>query len=82
VSRKRGGLSDPPRVGNVVAVRSSRLGSQPALAAGLPEWRPPQRGRTDALDTTEQKAKELLAQADAYRELFSSLAHDDDTPSA
>jgi hypothetical protein len=25
----------------------------------------------------EQKAKDLLAQADAYRELSSSLAHDD-----
>jgi NAD(P)-dependent dehydrogenase (short-subunit alcohol dehydrogenase family) len=31
----------------------------------------------DAVATTEQKAKTLLAQADAYRELSSSLAHDD-----
>jgi NAD(P)-dependent dehydrogenase (short-subunit alcohol dehydrogenase family) len=33
----------------------------------------------DAVATTEQKAKTLLAQADAYRELSSSLAHDDAT---
>jgi NAD(P)-dependent dehydrogenase (short-subunit alcohol dehydrogenase family) len=31
----------------------------------------------DAIRTFEQKAKDLLAQADAYRELSSSLAHDD-----
>jgi NAD(P)-dependent dehydrogenase (short-subunit alcohol dehydrogenase family) len=31
----------------------------------------------DAVATTEQKAKTLLGQADAYRELSSSLAHDD-----
>jgi len=31
----------------------------------------------DAVQTVEQKAKDLLAQADAYRELSSSLAHDD-----
>jgi NAD(P)-dependent dehydrogenase (short-subunit alcohol dehydrogenase family) len=31
----------------------------------------------DAVETVEQKARELLAQADAYRELSSSLAHDD-----
>ena len=31
----------------------------------------------DAVGTFEQKAKDLLAQADAYRELSSSLAHDD-----
>jgi NAD(P)-dependent dehydrogenase (short-subunit alcohol dehydrogenase family) len=31
----------------------------------------------DAVQTFEQKAKDLLAQADAYRELSSSLAHDD-----
>ena len=31
----------------------------------------------DAVDTTERKAKELLAQADAYRELSSSLTFDD-----
>jgi NAD(P)-dependent dehydrogenase (short-subunit alcohol dehydrogenase family) len=32
---------------------------------------------TDAVQAVEQKAKDLLAQADAYRELSSSLAHDD-----
>jgi NAD(P)-dependent dehydrogenase (short-subunit alcohol dehydrogenase family) len=31
----------------------------------------------DAVETVEQKAHTLLAQADAYRELSSSLAHDD-----
>jgi NAD(P)-dependent dehydrogenase (short-subunit alcohol dehydrogenase family) len=33
----------------------------------------------DAVETVEQKAKTMLAQADAYRELSSSLAHDDAT---
>jgi hypothetical protein len=31
----------------------------------------------DAIATVEQKAKDLLAQAGAYRELSSNLAHDD-----
>jgi NAD(P)-dependent dehydrogenase (short-subunit alcohol dehydrogenase family) len=31
----------------------------------------------DAVEELEQKARRLLAQADAYRELSSSLAHDD-----
>jgi NAD(P)-dependent dehydrogenase (short-subunit alcohol dehydrogenase family) len=31
----------------------------------------------DAIATVEQKAKDLLAQADAYRELSTNLAHDD-----
>jgi len=31
----------------------------------------------DAVETVEKKAKDLLAQADAYRELSSNLAHDD-----
>ena len=31
----------------------------------------------DAVATVEQKAKDLLAQADAHRELSSNLAHDD-----
>jgi NAD(P)-dependent dehydrogenase (short-subunit alcohol dehydrogenase family) len=31
----------------------------------------------DAIATVEQKAKDLLAQADAYREVSSNLAHDD-----
>jgi NAD(P)-dependent dehydrogenase (short-subunit alcohol dehydrogenase family) len=32
---------------------------------------------TDAVQVVEQKAKDLLAQVDAYRELSSNLAHDD-----
>jgi NAD(P)-dependent dehydrogenase (short-subunit alcohol dehydrogenase family) len=36
----------------------------------------------DAVATIEQKAKTLLAQAEAYRELSSSLAHDDATANA
>ncbi len=35
----------------------------------------------DAVQAVEQKAKDLLAHADAYRKLSSSLAHDDTTPS-
>ncbi len=31
----------------------------------------------DAVATVEQKANDLLAQVDAYRDLSSSLAHDD-----
>ena len=31
----------------------------------------------DAVETVEQKAKDMLAQVDAYRDLSSSLAHDD-----
>jgi hypothetical protein len=31
----------------------------------------------DAIATVEQKAKDLLAQADAYREMSSNLAHDE-----
>ena len=31
----------------------------------------------DAIATVEQKARDLLSQADAYRELSSNLAHDD-----
>ncbi len=39
---------------------------------------PPKRwvAGADAVETLERKAKELLAQVDAYRELSSSLAHD------
>ena len=40
---------------------------------------PPRRwvAGADAIATVEQKAKDLLAQADAYRELSSSLAYSD-----
>ena len=31
----------------------------------------------DAITAAEQKAQDLLAQVDAYRELSSNLAHDD-----
>ena len=31
----------------------------------------------DAVEVVEKKAKDLLAQADAYRELSGNLAHDD-----
>jgi NAD(P)-dependent dehydrogenase (short-subunit alcohol dehydrogenase family) len=45
---------------------------------------PPLRGLAgaDAVTTAEQKAKTLLSQADAYRELSASLAHDDATANA
>jgi NAD(P)-dependent dehydrogenase (short-subunit alcohol dehydrogenase family) len=44
---------------------------------------PPQRwaAGADAVNVLEQKAKDLLAQADAHRELSSSLAHHDGTAS-
>ena len=47
--------------------------------AGSPE--PPLRwaAGADAVGAFEQKAQQLLAQADAHRELSSSLAHDDAT---
>jgi hypothetical protein len=40
---------------------------------------PPRRlvAGADAVATVEQKAKDLLAQADAYPELSNNLAHDD-----
>jgi NAD(P)-dependent dehydrogenase (short-subunit alcohol dehydrogenase family) len=50
-----------------------------ALVTLAGEENPPLRwvAGADAIATVEQKAKELLAQADAYRELSSNLAHDD-----
>jgi NAD(P)-dependent dehydrogenase (short-subunit alcohol dehydrogenase family) len=49
-----------------------------ALVTLAGEENPPLRwvAGADAIATVEQKAKELLAQADAYRELSSNLAHD------
>lgn len=49
-----------------------------ALVQLASQEEPPQRwaAGTDAVETFERKAKELLAQADAYRDLSSSLAHD------
>jgi len=57
---------DPAKLANALVQLASQ--DQPPLrfAAGA-----------DAIATVEQKAKDLLAQADAYRELSSNLAHDD-----
>ena len=63
---------------------NGRQGGDPAkLAAALVQLagqeEPPQRwvAGADAVQGVEQKAKDLLAQVDAHRELSSSLAHDD-----
>jgi NAD(P)-dependent dehydrogenase (short-subunit alcohol dehydrogenase family) len=63
---------------------NGRQGGDPAkLAVALvnvaQEENPPRRwvAGADAVAAVEQKAKDLLAQIDAYRELSSSLAHDD-----
>jgi NAD(P)-dependent dehydrogenase (short-subunit alcohol dehydrogenase family) len=63
---------------------NGRQGGDPAkLAAALVELagqaEPPARwvAGADAVQGVEQKAKDLLAQVDAHRELSSSLAHDD-----
>jgi NAD(P)-dependent dehydrogenase (short-subunit alcohol dehydrogenase family) len=55
----------------------AKLASALVQLAGRDE--PPARwvAGADAVATVEQKAKELLAQADAYRELSSNLAHHD-----
>jgi len=65
---------------------SGRQGGDPAkLATALvrlaSQAEPPRRwaAGADAVATLEQKARELLAQANAHRELSSSLAHDDVT---
>jgi NAD(P)-dependent dehydrogenase (short-subunit alcohol dehydrogenase family) len=57
---------DPAKLANALVQLASR--DEPPLrwVAGA-----------DAIATVEQKAKDLLAQADAYRELSSNLAHDD-----
>jgi NAD(P)-dependent dehydrogenase (short-subunit alcohol dehydrogenase family) len=63
---------------------NGQQGGDPAkLAAALvtvtEQENPPRRwvAGADAVATVEQKAKDLLAQVDAYRELSSNLAHDD-----
>jgi hypothetical protein len=63
---------------------NGRQGGDPAkLAAVLIQLvdsgEPPLRwaAGADAVDALEEKANTLLAQADAHRELSSSLAHDD-----
>lgn len=50
-----------------------------ALVQLASQGEPPQRwaAGADAVETFERKAKQLLAQANAYRELSSSLAHDE-----
>ena len=55
----------------------AKLAAGPVTLAG--EENPPRRWVTgaDAVATVEQKAKDLLAQADAYRDLSTNLAHDD-----
>src|SRR2546425_8423058 len=61
-------------------------GAPAKLAGGLVQIArqspPPRRwvAGADAVKTAEQKAKDLLAQARAFRELSSSLAYDDPTP--
>jgi NAD(P)-dependent dehydrogenase (short-subunit alcohol dehydrogenase family) len=74
------------RTEQTIAAWKSVNGQQPGdpakLAAALvsiaQEEKPPLRwvAGADAVAGVEQKAKELLAQIDAYRELSSSLAHD------
>jgi NAD(P)-dependent dehydrogenase (short-subunit alcohol dehydrogenase family) len=57
---------DPAKLANALVQLASQDEPPLRFAAGA-----------DAVATVEQKAKDLLAQADAYRELSSDLAHDD-----
>jgi NAD(P)-dependent dehydrogenase (short-subunit alcohol dehydrogenase family) len=57
---------DPAKLANALVQLASRDEPPLRFAAGA-----------DAIATVEQKAKDLLAQADAYRQLSSKLAHDD-----
>jgi NAD(P)-dependent dehydrogenase (short-subunit alcohol dehydrogenase family) len=57
---------DPAKLANALVQLASQNEPPLRFAAGA-----------DAIATVEQKAKDLLAQADAYRELSSHLAHDD-----
>jgi NAD(P)-dependent dehydrogenase (short-subunit alcohol dehydrogenase family) len=65
------------------AMNGQQAGDPAKLATALVQLarqdEPPLRwvAGADAIATVEQKAKDLLAQADAYRELSSNLAHDD-----
>jgi NAD(P)-dependent dehydrogenase (short-subunit alcohol dehydrogenase family) len=61
---KQGG--DPAKLANALVQIASQDDPPLRFAAGA-----------DAVATLEQKAKDLLAQVDAYRELSSHLAHDD-----
>jgi NAD(P)-dependent dehydrogenase (short-subunit alcohol dehydrogenase family) len=57
---------DPAKLAHALVQLASQDEPPPRFAAGA-----------DAIATIEQKAKDLLAQADAYRELSSNLAYDD-----
>jgi NAD(P)-dependent dehydrogenase (short-subunit alcohol dehydrogenase family) len=57
---------DPAKLASALVQLASQDEPPPRWVAGA-----------DAVATVEQKAKDLLAQADAYRELSSNLAHDD-----
>jgi NAD(P)-dependent dehydrogenase (short-subunit alcohol dehydrogenase family) len=57
---------DPAKLANALVQLASREEPPLRFAAGA-----------DAIATVEQKARDLLAQADAYRELSSNLDHDD-----
>ena len=80
------------RTAQTVPAWKSMNGQQPGDPAKLAraliqladQAEPPTRwvAGADAVASVEQKAKDLLKQADAYRELSSSLAHDDTTASA
>jgi NAD(P)-dependent dehydrogenase (short-subunit alcohol dehydrogenase family) len=65
------------------AMNGQQSGDPAKLASALVQLasqdEPPLRfaAGADAVGAFEQKAKDLLAQADAYRELSSNLAHDD-----
>jgi len=65
------------------AMNGQQAGDPAKLANALVQLatqdQPPRRfvAGADAIATVEQKAKDLLAQVDAYRELSSNLAHDD-----
>jgi NAD(P)-dependent dehydrogenase (short-subunit alcohol dehydrogenase family) len=57
---------DPAKLANALVQLATKDEPPLRFAAGA-----------DAIATVEQKAKDLLAQVDAYRELSSNLAHDD-----
>jgi len=57
---------DPAKLADALVQLASQAEPPVRFAAGA-----------DAVATVEQKAKDLLAQADAYRDLSSNLAHDD-----
>jgi hypothetical protein len=57
---------DPAKLANALVQLASQAEPPVRFVAGA-----------DAIATVEQKAKDLLTQADAYRELSSNLAHAD-----